>query len=68
MGLNVAKAIKKLQIKLIKSPLGRKPNQRKTVAALGLRKMNQIVELDATPPIVGMIKTVSHLVEVKETG
>lgn len=62
----MAKKNKKLQIKLVRSPLGRKPNQRKTVQALGLRKMNQVVELDATPPIVGMVNTVSHLVEVKE--
>ena len=68
MGLDVAKKIKKLQIKLVRSPLGRKPNQRKTVRALGLRKMNQIVEVDATPPVVGMVNTVSHLVEVKEIG
>ncbi len=64
----MAKKIKKLQIKLVRSPLGRKPNQRKTVRALGLRKMNQIVEVDATPPVVGMVNTVSHLVEVKEIG
>ncbi len=57
-----------LQIKLVKSPLGRKPNQRKTVKALGLGKMNRVVELEATPQVVGMVKTVSHLVDVKEIG
>ncbi len=57
-----------LQIMLIKSPLGRKPNQRKTVAALGLRKINQTVEVEATPSVAGMVKTISHLVEVKETS
>ena len=57
---------KKLQIKLVRSPLKRKPNQRKTVAALGLRKMNQVVEHDATPSVVGMVNAVSHLLEVKE--
>ena len=62
----MAKKKKKLQIKLVKSPLGRKPNQRKTVEALGLRKMHQVVEVVATPPVVGMVKTVSHLLEVKE--
>jgi len=66
VGLEVAKKKKKLQIKLVKSPLGRKPNQRKTAVALGLRKMNQVVELDATPPVLGMVHTISHLVEVKE--
>lgn len=57
---------KKIQVQLVRSPLGRKPNQRKTVIALGLKKMNQIVELEATAPVLGMVKTVSHLVEVKE--
>jgi len=62
----VAGKTKKLQIKLVRSPLKRKPNQRKTVAALGLRKMNQVVEHDATPSVVGMVNAVSHLLEVKE--
>ena len=62
----MGKKTKKLQVKLIRSPLGCKPNQRKTVTALGLRRMNQVVELDATPPLVGMVRTVSHLLEVKE--
>lgn len=59
---------KKIQIQLVKSPLGRNPNQRKTVRALGLRKIRQIVELEATPPVLGMVETVSHLVDVKEIG
>jgi large subunit ribosomal protein L30 len=62
----VAKKVKKLEIKLIKSPLGRKPVQRKTVQALGLRKMSQVVEVEATPPVLGMVEKVSHLLEVKE--
>ena len=57
-----------MQIRFIKSPLKRKPNQRKTVVALGLRRMNQVVELEATPAVVGMVDTVSHLLEVKEIG
>lgn len=65
-GDNMAKELKTLQIQLVKSPLGRKPNQRKTVKALGLRKLNQVVELEATPSVLGMVNTVSHLVEVKE--
>lgn len=60
------KKLKKISVELVHSPLGRKPNQRKTVRALGLRKMHQIVEHEATEPILGMVKTVSHLVEVKE--
>ena len=66
VGLAMAKKKKKIRIELVRSPLGRKPNQRKTVAALGLRRLNQAVELEATDPVLGMVRTVSHLVEVKE--
>jgi len=62
----VAKKVRKLEIKLVKSPLGRKPNQRRTVYALGLRKMSQVVEVEATPSVLGMVEKVSHLLEVKE--
>ena len=51
---------------MVRSPIGRNPNQRKTVKALGLRKMHQTIEVEATPSVLGMVKTVSHLVEVKE--
>ena len=49
----------KLQIRLVKSPIGCKPNHRRTVKALGLRRMNAVV---------GMVKTVSYLLDVKEIG
>ena len=62
----MAKSNIKIQIQLVKSPLGRKPNQRKTVRALGLSRMNQTVELEASASVMGMVHTVSHLVEVKE--
>ena len=55
-----------MQVRLVRSPIGRNPNQRKTVKALGLRKMHQTIEVEATPSVLGMVKTVSHLVEVKE--
>jgi large subunit ribosomal protein L30 len=56
----------KLQIKLVKSTIGAIPKHRKTVQALGLRKLNQVVEQNDNPQIRGMVKQVSHLVEVKE--
>lgn len=62
----MAKKLKKISIELIRSPLGRKPAQRKTIRALGIRKMRQTVVHEATEPILGMVRTVSHLVEVKE--
>ena len=56
----------KLQITLTKSVIGSKPNQRKVVEALGLRKMNQTVEQADNVAIRGMITKVAHLVTVKE--
>ncbi|MDW0113368.1 MULTISPECIES: 50S ribosomal protein L30 [Sporosarcina] len=56
----------KLEITLTKSVIGAKPAQRKTVEALGLRKMNQTVEHQDNVAIRGMINKVSHLVTVKE--
>lgn len=57
---------KKLEITLKRSVIGRKENQKRTVKALGLRKVNDTVVHDDTPAIRGMINTVSHLVAVKE--
>jgi large subunit ribosomal protein L30 len=57
---------KKVSIKLVRSPLGRLPNQRATVKALGLHKMDSCVEVMLNPAVQGMINTVAHLVEVKE--
>ncbi len=56
----------KLQITLTKSVIGAKPNQRKVVEALGLRKINQTVEQADNAAIRGMLTKVAHLVTVKE--
>ncbi|MEK4231120.1 50S ribosomal protein L30 [Solibacillus sp. FSL H8-0538] len=56
----------KLQITLTKSVIGSKPGQRKTVEALGLRKLNQTVEQADNAAIRGMLTIVAHLVTVKE--
>jgi large subunit ribosomal protein L30 len=61
----VAKS-KTLKIKLVKSPIGYSKRQKGTVKALGLKKLNDIVEQADTPVIRGMIFKVSHLVEVEE--
>ena len=58
--------VKKIKIRLIKSIIGSKPNQRATALALGLRKINRTVEKEASPAIVGMVNRISHLVEVTE--
>ena len=49
-----------------KSTIKRPENQKRTMVALGLGKINRSVEKELTPSIEGMIKTVGHLVEVKE--
>ncbi|QUH25456.1 50S ribosomal protein L30 [Serpentinicella alkaliphila] len=55
-----------LNIKLVRSVIGTLPNQRKTVEALGLRKIGQSVEKPDNAQTRGMIEVVKHLVEVKE--
>lgn len=57
---------KKLEITLTKSVIGSKPAQRKTIEALGLKKINQTVEHEDNVAIRGMINRVSHLVTVNE--
>lgn len=49
-----------------RSTINRPENQKRTISALGLGKINRSVEKELTPSISGMIKTVNHLVEVKE--
>jgi large subunit ribosomal protein L30 len=55
-----------LRITLVRSGIGAKPKQRGTLRALGLRKMNQTVELPDRPEIRGMVAKVPHLVRVDE--
>ena len=55
-----------IKITLVKSPIGRLPQQRKTVVALGLGKMNSSVVKEDTAAIRGMANSISHLVKVEE--
>lgn len=55
-----------IKIKQTKSLIGKTPKQRKTIEALGLRKINHVVEKEDNAAIRGMIKAVSHMVEVIE--
>ncbi len=57
---------KRVKIKWVKSTIGRSYKQKRTIRALGLTKLNQVVEKEFTPQIEGMIKKVSHLVKVEE--
>lgn len=56
----------RLRITLVKSPIGAVPKHKKTVEALGLRKLNKTVEMPDNEAIRGMIWHVKHLVKVEE--
>jgi large subunit ribosomal protein L30 len=56
----------KIRVKQVRSQINRIQSQKRTLEALGLRKMNQVVEHDASPAILGMVNTVKHLVSFEE--
>lgn len=56
----------KVIIKQIKSGIDRPAIQKRTLKALGLRRMNHVVEKEATPQIMGMIRAVGHLISVEK--
>ncbi|EOD01008.1 50S ribosomal protein L30 [Caldisalinibacter kiritimatiensis] len=56
----------KIKIKLLRSKIGKSEKQRRTVEALGLKKIGQVVEKEDTPQTRGMIEKVKHMVEVVE--
>ena len=58
--------MKKIKVTQVRSQIRRPQNQKRTLIALGLRKMNQVVEHNATPEIIGMVNKVKHLVSVEE--
>lgn len=55
-----------IKIKNVKSPIKRPADQKATLKALGFKKLNQTVEKQVNPQILGMIKKVQHLIEVVE--
>lgn len=55
-----------IKIRLKRSAINRTQRQKDTVKALGLRKMNQVIEKEGTPQILGMIAKIPHLVEIVE--
>jgi large subunit ribosomal protein L30 len=56
-----------IKITQVKSRIGSSKRQKRTLDALGLRKMNSTVEIESTPQIIGMVKKVRHLVNIEET-
>ena len=60
------KKVKKLRVKLVKSQFGRIKKHRACITGIGLQKINQVVELDATPENLGMVNKIRYLVNVEE--
>ena len=56
----------KIKIKQVRSKIGCPKNQKLTLAALGLKKINSVVEHEANPSILGMVEVVKHLVGVEK--
>lgn len=56
----------KIRVTQIKSMIGSTQRQKNTLAALGIKKMHNPVEHEATPQILGMVEKVRHLVSVEE--
>ena len=57
--------MEKLRIKQVRSIIGHPERQKRTMRALGLRKINHTREVEATPQILGMIEKVKHLITVE---
>jgi large subunit ribosomal protein L30 len=60
--------VAKLQVTWVKSGIGYAKDQKKTLKALGLNRLNQSVTHDDSPSVRGMINKVQHLVKVEEKG
>ena len=57
----------KIKVTKVRSAINRTQTQKRTLEALGLKRMGQTVEHEASPSILGMVNKVSHLVSVEET-
>ena len=55
-----------IKVKLVRSTIGVLPKHKKTVEALGLRKIGQVVEKQDNPQMRGMVNQVNHLVQIVE--
>jgi large subunit ribosomal protein L30 len=66
MATKTAKGAARLRIKLVKSPIGYSKRHKDTIKSLGLRKMNQSVEMVDSPSLRGMLLMVNHLVSIEE--
>ncbi len=55
-----------IKIKQVKSAINRPKDQKRTIEALGFKKLNQVSEKEATPQVMGMVSKVSHMLEIIE--
>ncbi|MCC2589503.1 50S ribosomal protein L30 [Chryseobacterium sp. MFBS3-17] len=55
-----------IKVKQVRSAIGRTKSQKRTLEALGLKKLHQVVTHEDTPAILGMVAAVRHLVEVEK--
>ncbi len=62
--VNVGVIMATIKVKQIRSKIGYPADQKRTLQALGLRKISQVVEVEDTPSIRGMIQKVHHLVTI----
>jgi large subunit ribosomal protein L30 len=58
--------MKKMRITQVRSGIGKPARQKRTLEALGFKRMHQTLEVEATPQIMGMIEKVKHLLTVEE--
>ena len=58
--------MKKVKIKQVRSGIGRPLRQKRTLEALGFKRLNQTIEVEVSPQVQGMIDAVSHLIVVVE--
>ena len=68
INLSTSPEMAKIKVTQVKSGIDRPERQKRTLVALGLRKMHASVEVEATPQILGMVHKVAHLVEVEEVA
>jgi large subunit ribosomal protein L30 len=61
-----AKKTEKIQIQQYRSAIGYNKKQGEILRGLGFRKMNQVIEREKTPEVMGMIKKIPHLVRIVE--
>ena len=59
---------KAIKVKLVRSAIGRPKKHKAVLVGMGLTKLNRTVTLEDTPAIRGMVRKVSHLVEIQEQG